>query len=192
MSARSGSRFLERHLRIKHVLSAPGSLVINTDCVLEILYFGLQLPSYSQESTPPSPTSRCCFDSPAPLIPLSNACLYEHVSSETGRKAARQWIQNQTLHDTEHSIDEVLFLDFVGNVSNLRDFEIVSLFEMLDHESNGEVSFDCFYLFLTFLVAYQTAHCATFLYLFSFRIPVFFLIPAPALPMVISCFLWLP
>lgn len=95
--------------------------------------------------------------------------LFHFAYTETGFNNIVKWFEeNSTCSVVEetpvYSFSENQFINFMRELTDHGDYEILEIFDMFDTEDTGSIGFNHFYLIFSLLLARESGQCTQFLY----------------------------
>jgi len=88
---------------------------------------------------------------------------FEFIYSEKGFSNLKKWFaQNAT--GSKNQFNENQFITFLRELTDLGDHQILEVFDTFDHNHQGAITFNEFFLIISLLVARETGQTTRFLY----------------------------
>merc|ERR1712137_320212 len=120
-------------------------------------------------SSPPGSTPKDSSESkPVTLIySYGNEKMLSYFNllyTDMGFKNCQKFFHDETI-TTKGTLSENQFIHFMRRLTDLRDYQIVEMFDIFDYEDNGCIGFKSFFLLFSLITALESGDARQFLYL---------------------------
>lgn len=101
---------------------------------------------------------------PEAALPPPPTNPFDFIYSEKGFSNLKKWF-SQNASSNKNLFNENQFITFLRELTDFGDHQILEVFDTFDHNDQGAISFNEFFLIISLLVARETGQTTRFLYL---------------------------